>query len=407
MTSALEAPVPPDRTQAGGAVDQMSRWRILLDFGRIALEDLEVQSLLQRAVAQVSRGTGIRHAKVARYRPEHGDLLVEAGVGWKPGVVGRARFALDASSPPGRCVLTGQPVIVEDLRGNPAYRTHATLAEHNLVAVANVPISFNAKIWGVLEVDSARPGALHQADVEFLEGMSHLLAGGLQRAEAQAQAQAQAAEAAGMTARHAMLLQELRHRAKNNLQLVVSILARERRALESEMPKAAERFGRAMDRVAAIAIAHDRLSADPAASGLEPATDLAGYLRALCASLQLSLEGRLLIEADLEQCGIPFDRTVAVGLIVNELVTNAAKHAYPEDQEGGIVRVTLRSQTEAAEVTLTVSDEGSGPASSEANRRDGQGLSLVRLLARQLGGQVEDRRPTQGTAVIVRFPLVA
>lgn len=404
MTPESELPVELVRMRPAAAAGQTLPWRILLDFGRIALEDLEVHSLLQRAVAQAARGTGIRHAKIVRYRPEHGDLLLEAGVGWKPGVVGRARFALDASSPPGRCVLTGQPVIVQDLRGNSAFRTHPTLAEHDLVAVANVPIGFNAKIWGVLEVDSDRAGAFHQADVEFLEGMAHLLAGGLQRAEAQAQAEAKAAEAAAMTARHAMLLQELRHRAKNNLQLIVSILSRERRALESDMPEAAERFGRAMDRVAAIAIAHDRLTGETDPSGME-AADLAGYLRALCASLQLTLEGRLLIETDLEQCAVPFDRTVAVGLIVNELVTNAAKHAYPEGQEDGVVRVTLRSQTEAAEVTLTVSDEGSGPASSEADRH-GQGLSLVRLLARQLGGEVEAGEPAQGTEVILRFPLV-
>lgn len=55
--------------------------RILRDFGRIALEDLEVRPLLQRAVAQIARATGVRHTKVMRYRMDQGDLLIEAGVG--------------------------------------------------------------------------------------------------------------------------------------------------------------------------------------------------------------------------------------------------------------------------------------------------------------------------------------
>ena len=86
---------PPDRTTSPDAAEEARRLhlhlRILRDFGRIALEELEIGLLLQRAVAQAARATGVRHTKVMRYRVEQGDLLVEAGVGWKPGVVGNAR----------------------------------------------------------------------------------------------------------------------------------------------------------------------------------------------------------------------------------------------------------------------------------------------------------------------------
>ena len=71
--------------------------RILRDFGRIALEDLEIGSLLQRAVAQAARATGVRHTKIMRYRTEQGDLLAEAGFGWRAGVIGKARFGIDAA----------------------------------------------------------------------------------------------------------------------------------------------------------------------------------------------------------------------------------------------------------------------------------------------------------------------
>src|SRR4051794_31861969 len=276
MPSDQDLAKDPDRLEDSPGSDRL-HWRILLDFGRIALEDLELQPLLQRATAQVARGTGIRHTKILRYRPDQGDLLAQAGVGWKPGVIGKARFPVDVTSPPGRSVQTGQPVVIEDLRDNPEFRTSKVLADHGIVAVANMPINFDSKVWGVLEVDSDRPGQFREADLKFLLAMAHLLSGALQRLEAKARAAAAAAEAANKSARHAMLLREMQHRAKNNLQLIVSMLTRERRMLEGVSAELAQRFDRVMDRVAAVSIAHDRLSAGAEAEGSPGmATDLAG-----------------------------------------------------------------------------------------------------------------------------------
>jgi len=77
-------------------------------------EPMSPERLMQNTVAQVSRVTGIRHVKVMRHRPEVGDLLVEAGVGWKPGVVGHATLATDHRSPAGRAIETAAPVAIED-----------------------------------------------------------------------------------------------------------------------------------------------------------------------------------------------------------------------------------------------------------------------------------------------------
>jgi two-component sensor histidine kinase/putative methionine-R-sulfoxide reductase with GAF domain len=384
--------------------------RILRDFGRIALEDLEIGSLLQRAVAQAARATGVRHTKIMRYRTEQGDLLAEAGFGWRPGVVGKARFGIDAASPPGRALQTGQPVVIDDIRDHPEFRIHPVIAEHGIVSLLNVPIRFDGIIWGTLEADSEQPGHFDDLDAEFLEAMAALVAGALQRRAAVAQAEAAAAEVAVRAERRAMLLRELQHRAKNNLALVSAMLARERRTASTEQDvRAAERLGRLMQRVTAIALAQDRLaSAEGGGSADGTGTDLAGYLHALLGSLDLSLGGRVVFEADLECCVLPFDKAVAAGLVVNELVTNAAKHAYPEGEEG-VVRIELRTDEVRAEAALTVSDDGRGidPTAVAARRAGGgQGLELLRHLARQLGGDIEQGTPERGTSVTVRFPLV-
>jgi len=383
--------------------------RILRDFGRIALEELEIGPLLQRAVAQAARATGVRHTKVMRYRVEQGDLLVEAGMGWKEGMVGKVRFGTDPASPSGRALQTGQPVLIEDIRGHAEFRLHPVIAEHGIVSLLNVPVSFDSMVWGVLEADSERPGHFDEADVEFLEALACLLAGALQRRAAMARAEAAAAEAAVRAERKAALLRELQHRGKNNLALVAAMLARERREAGREQDtRAVERLGRLMQRIGAIALAQDRLAmVDGEGDGTT--IDLAGYLRALLGGLDLSLEGRLTLEADLENCGLPFDKAVAVGLVVNELVTNAAKHAYPDREEGGIVRVELRSDEAQAEATVTVSDEGQGmdPARvAERSTQGGQGSDLLRHLTRQLGGEVELGTPERGTSTTIRFPLV-
>jgi two-component sensor histidine kinase len=88
--------------------------------------------------------------------------------------------------------------------------------------------------------------------------------------------------------------------------------------------------------------------------------------------------------------------------------SNAAKHAYPEGEEG-VVRVALHTDEARAEAALTVSDEGRGtdPTVMAARRAGGgQGLKLLRHLARQLGGDIEQGTPERGTSITVRFPLI-
>jgi putative methionine-R-sulfoxide reductase with GAF domain len=274
--------------------------RILRDFGRIALEELDVGPLLQRAVAQAARATGVRHTKIMRYRIDEGDLLVEAGFGWKPGVVGKARMGIDPGSPSGRALQTGQAVIINDIREHPEFRLHPVIAEHGIVSLLNVPISYDSVVWGVLEADSEQPAHFGEADAEFLETMASLLGGALQRRAAAVQAEAVAAETAARAERRAVLLRELQHRGKNNLALVAAMLARTRRtAIAEQNARAAHWIGQLMQQTSAIALAQDRLSMVEGGDLGGTDIDLAGYIRALLGSLDLSLAGRLVFEAEL------------------------------------------------------------------------------------------------------------
>jgi two-component sensor histidine kinase/putative methionine-R-sulfoxide reductase with GAF domain len=364
-------------------------WRylgILSDFSRIAAESADLDRLLQLACVQAARGIGIDHTKVMRYRAQEGDLLVEAGVGWKPGVVGQVTLGTDVASPPGRTLQSRQPTMIDDLPGSGEFRSSTMLRQHGIISLLNVPVVADGTVWGVLEVDSAQPRHFGEDDVSFLLTMAAILGAAIQH-------RAAAQKAADAAARATLALSEQRHRDKNDFQLIVSLLMMQMR--QQQDPETRRGFRHVMDRVSAISMAHDQLAAR------EGAIDLGDYLRALCGNLDQRREG-VRIAADLDSTVIAHGHAVALGLIVNELVTNALKHAFPGDRQG-TVRVTFRAQHETGEGHLYVADDGIGMGSP---RSGGSGLELVQALARKVGGRITSESSGQGTTFRVDFLLV-
>ena len=102
--------------------------RALASFSRVTSEALPPERLMQHACAQVSRVTHIKRTKVLEYRADSGNLLVVAGVGWKPGVVGVATLPIDSASPPGRSIQTAAPVTIEDLPNDWNFDSHRSCA---------------------------------------------------------------------------------------------------------------------------------------------------------------------------------------------------------------------------------------------------------------------------------------
>lgn len=378
--------------------DQLARLRrygeILNDFGRMTSESSEVDRLVQLACLQAARGIGIRHTKVLRYRPEAGDLLVVAGVGWGPGVVGHVSLGTDLASPPGQALQTRLPNIVEDLPNDGEYRYSGLLRDHGIVSLLNVPVTVDGYVWGVLEVDSQEPRHFGQDDVRFLSAMGHTLGLALRGRIGEQQVVGAAADAARALARERMLRGELQHRSKNDLQLVLSLLVMQRRRLHDE--QARRMLGHVLDRIAAIGVAHDQLNPE-SHTGL---IDLADYLQALCGNLSQRRDG-VAIETSVESAEMPHSRAVPLGLVVNELVTNALKHAFPQGR-GGVIRVEFHVAP-PGEGRLSVQDDGVGMGPP---RPGSSGTELVRRLVQQVGGRLEAMKQAQGTGFCVFFPLV-
>jgi two-component sensor histidine kinase/putative methionine-R-sulfoxide reductase with GAF domain len=366
----------------------------LVALSRAASEPLPLDRLMHYVAAHVSAVTHISRVKVMRYRADRGDLLICAGVGWKDGVVGHTTLAIDSASPAGRSVQTASSVIVEDLPNDPEFRQPDVLREHGIVSLLNVPIMMDGRTWGVLEVDSDEPRQFDDDDVCFLIATANVLGSSLLRHETEGRAAEAAAAHAEAQSRAEILLRELQHRAKNNLQTIISFLALQRRRTENVETR--EKLGRVMDRVHAIALAHDQLALGTNAGQV----DLGDYLRALCANIDPQREG-ITIEVNVTQgFRLSLDRAVPAGLIVNELVTNSLKHAFGEN--GGAIRVTFSTAPDRGEAHLTVADNGRG---MQQARSGGMGLVLISAFAKQLSGRVEAEEVAHGTCIRIRFPL--
>jgi two-component sensor histidine kinase len=208
-----------------------------------------------------------------------------------------------------------------------------------------------------------------------------------------------AAERDRQIAERDLFLEEFDHRVKNNFTLVASLLdMQRRRAGEGET---AEALASALARVESIARAHRHLYRGAAAPGT---VDMAAYIHELCAALSeaLFLRGAIVLDCEAHHAALPRDRAVSIGLIVNELVTNAAKHAFGE-REGGTISV--RFETRSPGWQLTVADNGSGmPASMQRKGRPGGlGQRLIEGFVRQARGTIRTESGAEGTVVTVEL----
>ena len=194
------------------------------------------------------------------------------------------------------------------------------------------------------------------------------------------------------------LTNEISHRIKNNLQIIVGLISFEVRS----SPKPCVAGYKSMQaRIGAIAQLYDLISQSSRGSAV--AVD--GYLREIGASVSASLLGadtRIRIDVEADALEIDPERAVPFGLLVNELATNAIKHAFPD----GAGRVVLSVRLIGDDIELSVSDDGIGIQKPDPEKVvEKRGGGYVAIFVRQLGGAIMPVEAPRGTVVQVRFPL--
>ena len=397
-----DRPVPPpaveskSTTEAPEAIlralnQRVRQQEILAELGVGALQGPGFDQLLGDTARLTAEGLGTEFCKVLEYIPSENRFLVRAGVGWEPGVVGVVSIGADLASPAGFALKTGRPVISNHLEIEERFKTPEILVRHGIHRAMNVILQGDGRPFGVLEVDSRSEDEFVEHDLAFLQGAANILGMAIDRERHERNLMA-------ALERHQFLVKEMNHRVKNSLGLVVSMLRLQAR--ENIDPEFVEQLEDATLRVGAIARVHEQLYQS---SDVER-FDVGRYIEAICKDLSASFaQCEIHVQA---QPGIVIstDRAISSALIVNELVSNAAKHAY-QGQGAGSVWVNVAT-TGVDSFFIAVRDEGGGlPEGFEFGKGKGLGARMVRALAEQLNASLEVVAQHPGVQFVVTAPL--
>ena len=384
----------------GGPTDDMSaralrarirQQELLAELGVLALQGTSFVEMLNHTARVTAEGLEAEYCKVLEYIPAEKRLLVRAGIGWGEGVVGHATVGADLASPAGYALQTGKPVISNHLENEQRFRTPELLIEHGIRRAMNVILQGDGSPFGVLEVDSRSEGEFSEKDIAFLQGAANILGMAIEQQQYQRKLQS-------ALARHQILLKEVNHRVKNSLQVVSSMLHLQASAVGD--PELSDRLNEASTRISAVGRAYERLAYNADYENI----DLVSYLREVIDDLEMAVAPcKVQLEAP-DEIQFAADRAILVALVINELVLNAGKYAYPNSSDG-LIWVRLARMDESS-ILVSVRDEGAGlPAGFDPGTSKRLGTRLVNALAKQLGADVTRPVSVHGTNFTLVIPL--
>ena len=249
-------------------------------------------------------------------------------------------------------------------------------------------IKAKENIFGVLEADSREPRTFAADDLKFLQGYATLLAFAIEQArlnELHSQ----------LAAQHELLLQELQHRVKNNNQSLISLIHLQLATVTNI--EARENLQKIENRIRALSFVNAQLQSGARAN----VVDLGQYLMAIIASLfnfQNEGETEVKLTTQISQVEVSTERAQAIGLILNEFLTNSFKYAFGH----GRGQFSLQLGYEGNRAELVMADDGPGMAEGA---RPGLGLNLIDILTKQIEGEARWDHRAGGTQLTLEFPI--
>ncbi|MEH2283073.1 MAG: PAS domain S-box protein [Nostoc sp.] len=297
----------------------------------------------------------------------------------------------------------------------------AGLTDCHLRLLEQFEVKANLVVPILLEVSSQNPGShlwglliAHQCSgfreweenqLDLLDQLTVQLAIAIQQSSILEQAQTELVQRQkaqvklkAALAEKEVLLKEVHHRVKNNLQIVSSLLQLQSQTLKD--PEAIKVLRESQNRIESISLIHKNLYTSANIGQI----DVADYINNLAASLLISYQiwpGKIALETDIDPLSLNVDQAIACGLVINELISNALKHAFP-NQQVGTISIALRNAGNSIE--MTIRDNGIGlPDNLDWTNTDSLGLSLVYdLVTEQLEGDITLER-NHGTVFKIKF----
>ena len=195
-----------------------------------------------------------------------------------------------------------------------------------------------------------------------------------------------------------LLMAEIHHRVKNNLQIIASLLSMQASRLQE--PRANMELGIARDRVQALATLHRHLYLDHSYRSIAMRPFLEELCRQLGDAMDVRSDAGITVTVDADSMEIASDSAISLALLVTEAVSNALRHGFPDGRRG---RIAVSFKHEGDVALLRISDDGVGIAAADA-RGSGLGMQLIHGFARHLGGEAVVTH-VEGTEITLRIPL--
>lgn len=362
--------------------------------GEVGLDKL-VETLMSLAIEHAGANRGL--LVLARGDVPH--IEAEASVGDGNEIVvehrrGVARFPALPESVANYVARTRELVLVADGKLVNQFSADPYMRDRAPRSVVCIPLVKQSELVGMLYLENTlTPNVFTNARIAVLKLLASQAATSLQNASLEA-------ENASLAEKEA-LLKEVHHRVKNNLQLISSLLNLQANRIAD--PAVAELFSESRNRVRSMALVHENLYR----AGNLAKISMEVHVRALVAQLRQAygLESQqIALQTRVSDVHLEMSRAVSSGLIINELVSNALKHAFPAGQPG---RIWIELTATDEEATLVVGDDGVGLAPSfELTACNSLGMQLISDLTLQLHGHATVSR-TPGTTFTISFPLAS
>ena len=195
-----------------------------------------------------------------------------------------------------------------------------------------------------------------------------------------------------------VLLKEVHHRVKNNMQVISSLISLQADKISD--PESLERLRESQNRIKSMALVHESLYQSENLASIDPA----GYLKNLTSEVisSYSLDTAITVEFTITVHAMDLDTALPCGLIVNELISNSLKHGFKGRTEG---RITITLDEADDEYILSVRDDGCGlPADFDISSLDSLGIKLINVLTRQMRGTIEIGTGASGGSFTFHIP---
>ncbi|MBD2301458.1 histidine kinase dimerization/phosphoacceptor domain -containing protein [Nostoc sp. FACHB-190] len=395
---------------------QLAREQLMRTVVQRIHQSLKLQDILNATVQEVRHLLQVERVIVYQFAPDKSGKVVAESVeaGWRESLGVQIEDTCFQSGA-GVDYYYGRKRAIANIYTAGLTDCHIRLLEQfevkaNLVVPILLEVggdNTSSRLWGLLVAHQcSRTRQWEDNQLDLLDQLSVTIAIAIQQSSIFQQAQTELAERQkaeselrSALAEKEILLKEVHHRVKNNLQIVSSLLELQSQTLID--PEVIRVFQDSQNRIDSISLIHKNLYTSPNIGQL----DVVDYIQSLATSILISYQNgleRIELKTDIAPISINIDQAIACGLILNELISNSLKHAFPKDQKG-IITITLEKNHH--HIKMSIQDNGVGiPNDLDWRNSNSLGLSLVSdLVTEQLEGSITLER-NHGTVFTIQFP---